>query len=315
MSVLYGDEGIRHRLDDSAARRCSSPTPPTPTASTRPRRRGRRARRRSCSRAPRPTSSRRHRRRRPGPALLHLGHHRPGQGHRPRPPLPARPRGVRLLPRRPGRRALPRHGRMGVGGRDRAAARALAARRRPVRLPARGRLRPARAARLPLATRRHERVHHADGDARDDGDRRRRRRATRSSSAIVCSAGRAAEPRGDPLVPRAVRGHRARLLRADRVLPAVRQLPVHGGARGLDGPADAGLGRADPRRGRAARWPPGERGEICLRARSNPHYPLGYWNRAEATRGGLRRRVVPHQGRGARWTRTATSGTRAAPTT
>lgn len=27
-------------------------------------------------------------------------------------------------------------------------------------------------------------------------------------------------------------------------------------------------------------WP-GERGEICLRARSNPHYPLGYWNRPE----------------------------------
>jgi acetyl-CoA synthetase len=26
---------------------------------------------------------------------------------------------------------------------------------------------------------------------------------------------------------------------------------------------------------------PGERGEICLRARSNPHYPLGYWNRPE----------------------------------
>jgi acetyl-CoA synthetase len=24
---------------------------------------------------------------------------------------------------------------------------------------------------------------------------------------------------------------------------------------------------------------PGDRGEICLRARSNPHYPLGYWNR------------------------------------
>ena len=33
--------------------------------------------------------------------------------------------------------------------------------------------------------------------------------------------------------------------------------------------------------------PPGERGEICLRARSNPHYPLGYWNRA---RGRARRR-------------------------
>jgi acetyl-CoA synthetase len=29
--------------------------------------------------------------------------------------------------------------------------------------------------------------------------------------------------------------------------------------------------------------PTGERGEICLRARSNPHYPLGYWNRPEDT--------------------------------
>jgi acetyl-CoA synthetase len=27
------------------------------------------------------------------------------------------------------------------------------------------------------------------------------------------------------------------------------------------------------------RVPEGEAGEICLRARSNPHYPLGYWNR------------------------------------
>ena len=41
----------------------------------------------------------------------------------------------------------------------------------------------------------------------------------------------------------------------------------------------------------------GERGEICLRARSNPHYPLGYWGNDEATRGDLRRRLVPHQGR------------------
>jgi acetyl-CoA synthetase len=30
--------------------------------------------------------------------------------------------------------------------------------------------------------------------------------------------------------------------------------------------------------------PAGERGEICLRARSNPHYPLGYWRNEEATR-------------------------------
>jgi acetyl-CoA synthetase len=29
--------------------------------------------------------------------------------------------------------------------------------------------------------------------------------------------------------------------------------------------------------------PSGERGEICLRARSNPHYPLGYWQRPEET--------------------------------
>jgi len=27
----------------------------------------------------------------------------------------------------------------------------------------------------------------------------------------------------------------------------------------------------------------GERGEICLRARTNPHYPLGYWRNDEAT--------------------------------
>jgi acetyl-CoA synthetase len=27
----------------------------------------------------------------------------------------------------------------------------------------------------------------------------------------------------------------------------------------------------------------GERGEICLRARSNPHYPLGYWRLPDAT--------------------------------
>ena len=30
--------------------------------------------------------------------------------------------------------------------------------------------------------------------------------------------------------------------------------------------------------------PQGERGEICLRARSNPHYPLGYWSNEEAAK-------------------------------
>ena len=30
--------------------------------------------------------------------------------------------------------------------------------------------------------------------------------------------------------------------------------------------------------------PIGETGEICLRARTNPHYPLGYWNRPADSR-------------------------------
>ena len=60
----------------------------------------------------------------------------------------------------------------------------------------------------------------------------------------------------------------------------------------------------------------GERGEICLRARSNPHYPLGYWNRPpEDSRGGVRRRVVPHQGRRPHGRGRLLSGTRGAPTT
>ena len=80
-------------------------------------------------------------------------HDRAGQGHRARAPLPARARGVHLLPRRARRRGLPRHGRVGVGGGHRAAARAVALRRRPARLPARGRLRPAQAARLALPPR------------------------------------------------------------------------------------------------------------------------------------------------------------------
>ncbi len=93
-------------------------------------RRGAGARRRHAHRRVDGVRDRRHRPRRPRPALLHLGHDRNGQGHRPRPPLHPRPRGVHLLPRGPGRRALPRHGRVGVGGRHRAAARPLAPGRR-----------------------------------------------------------------------------------------------------------------------------------------------------------------------------------------
>ncbi len=136
-----------------------------------------------------------------------------------------------------GRRALPRHGRVGLGGGDLAAARPVAARRRAVRVPAQGRLRPGRAARLPRPQRRRQRVHDADGDAGDDGDRQRRRGLSDAGAADRLLGRRAAQPRGDQVVPRAVRDHGARLLRADRVLSALRQLPVHGGARGLDGPA------------------------------------------------------------------------------
>ena len=108
------------------------------------------ARRRAAGERGRRVRARGHARRGPGAALLHERHDRARQGHRPRAPVPARARGVHLLPRRAGRRALPRHGRVGVGGGHRAAARAVALRRRPARLPARGRVRPAQAARLPV---------------------------------------------------------------------------------------------------------------------------------------------------------------------
>ena len=46
-----------------------------------------------------------------------------------------------------------------------------------------------------------------------------------------------------------------------------------------------------------------------------PALPARLLGQRRGLRGDLRRRVVPHQGRRARRTRTATSGTRAAPTT
>ena len=194
-----------------------------------------------------------------------------------------------------------------------AAARPVAARRGPVRAPARGRLRPRRPARLPLPPRGHERVHDADRDAGDDGDRRRRR-ALPAAVPDRLLGRRAAQPRGDPLVPRPVRGHGARLLRAHRVLSAVRELPVHGGARGLDGPADAGLGRADPRRGRE----PGRRRASAARSACAPA-PTRTTRSATGTSPRRPRRPSAASGSTPRTrrprTRTATSGTPAAPTT
>ena len=173
MSVLYGDDGIRHRVSDSQAKilvtNAANQDRVDPVAGAgRPA-----ARRRAAGSGDAGVQARGHARRGPGAALLHVGHDRAGQGHRPRAPLPARARGVRLLPRRARRRALPRHGGMGLGGGHRAAARALALRRGAARLPARGRLRPAQAARLPLAPRGHQCLHDADRDALDDGHHRR----------------------------------------------------------------------------------------------------------------------------------------------
>ena len=125
---------------------------------------------------------------------------------------------------------------------------------------------------------------------------------------------RAAQPGGDPLVPRAVRAHGARLLRAHGVLSARRQLPVHGRPRGLDGTADAGLGRrrsstrtsGRSRRASAAR-------SACARGRTRTtRWATGTTRRRAPRRSaasGSTRRTRPAS------TRTATSGTRAARTT
>ena len=133
MSVLYGDDGIkppRQGLAGQGARHQRGQQGPRRPLAGRARAA---ARRRAAAERRRVLRHRRHRRRRPRAALLLVRHHGPRQGHRPRAPLPARARGVRLLPRRAGRRALPRHGRVGVGGRHRAAARPVALRRGPAR--------------------------------------------------------------------------------------------------------------------------------------------------------------------------------------
>ena len=174
MSVLYGDDGIRHRVSDSQAKVLVTNEANEDRVDPSLVEHVLVLDDELLAGGDAGVRRRRHRRRRPGAALLLLGHDRPGQGHRARAPLPARARGVRLLPRRAGRRALPRHGRVGVGGGHRAAARAVAPRRRAARLPAQGRLRPAQAARLPLAPRGDQRLHDADRDALDDVDRRRR---------------------------------------------------------------------------------------------------------------------------------------------
>ena len=176
-----------------------------------------------------------------------------------------------------------------------AAARAVAPGRDPGRPAAQGRLRPRPAARLPQPPRGHERLHHAHRDAGDDGHRGRRHPLPAEVPSRVLG-GRAAQSRGDPLVPRPVRAHRARLLRPHRELSAGGQLPVPGGPRGLDGPPDARLGRAAPRRGRAARGPGRARRDLPARA-LEPPLSARLLAQPGGLAGDLRRRLVSLQGR------------------
>ena len=132
-------------------------------------------------------------------------------------------------------------------------------------------------------TRGDERLHDADRNALDDGDRRRRDALPAARSAVVCSA-------GEPLNPEAIRWFREQYgvtvldyYGLTESYPLCANFPWMEVREGSMGQADAGLGGRDPRRGRET-VRRGERGEICLRARSNPHYPLGYWRSEEAAR-------------------------------
>ena len=310
---------LRRRRDRATAcatrsRACSSPTRPTRRASTRRWSTRSSSSTTACSTAP-STEFETADTAADDPAQLYYtsGTTGPGQGHRARPPLRARPRGVRLLPRGAGRRALPRHGRVGVGRRHLAAARPVAPRRAAGRPAAQGRLRPRPAAGLPQPPRGHQRLHDADGDARDDGHRRRRHALPAEVPPRLLGR-RAAEPRGDPLVPRAVRAHRARLLRADRVLPARRQLPLHGGPRGLDGQADARAGTSRSSTRTSSRSPRASAARsACARARTRTTRSATGATRRPRRRPSAATGSTPRTPR--RRTRTATSGTPGAPTT
>jgi len=100
---------------------------------------------------------------------------------------------------------------------------------------------------------------------------------------VVCSA-------GEPLNPEAIRWFREQygvtvldyygLTESYPLVANYPFLPVREGSMGKPMPGwDVRILDEDERPVAT-----GERGEICLRARSNPHYPLGYWNNEEATR-------------------------------
>ena len=95
---------------------------------------------------------------------------------------------------------------------------------------------------------------------------------------IVCSA-------GEPLNPEAIRWFREQYgvtvldyYGLTESYPLCANFPFMEVREGSMGKPDAGLGGGDPRRGRATRRLRRARRDLPA-ARSNPHYPLGYWNR------------------------------------
>ena len=105
MSVLYGDDGIRHRVTDSQAKVLVTNEANKDRVDPSLVEHVLLLDDELLAGGDAGVRRRRHRGRRPGAALLLLRHDRPRQGHRARAPLPARARGVRLLPRRAGGRA------------------------------------------------------------------------------------------------------------------------------------------------------------------------------------------------------------------
>ena len=135
---------------------------------------------------------------------------------------------------------------------------------------------------VPVAPRGHQRLRDADRDPLDDGHQGRRHGRTRASSAASARA-------GEPLNPEAIRWFREQygvtvldFYGLTESYPLVANFPfmeVREGSMGRPMPGwDVQILDEDEKP-----VAQGERGEICLRARSNPHYPLGYWNNEEAS--------------------------------
>ena len=178
-----------------------------------------------------------------------------------------------------------------------------------------GGLRPAQAARLPLAPRGHATCSRTPTAIRSMMSITDARTRYPQRFRIVCSA-------GEPLNPEAIRWFREQYgvtvldyYGLTESYPLCGNFPFMEVREGSMGRPMPGLGSRDPRRGRAARA--GGRARRDLPARAvEPALPARLLEPAGGgQRGDVRRRVVPHQGRGPRSTRTATSGTRAAPTT